>query len=87
MTSPFMSMDKDAARAMRDQYLVTSASAIKDLHLCERLWFFKKILRLPVTYGDGTGAAFGTVLHSVIERYLLADRLGKDPRSGNAVNL
>lgn len=64
--------------------LITSPSQHKTWETCNRQWFFAKRMKLPQpSKGHFT---FGTVLHAVIERYLLADELGRMP-DGSALNL
>lgn len=57
----------------------------KSSESCERKWWFKWVQKLP-TVESTTSQDFGTVIHSVLERFLRADDLGRDS-SGNAVNL
>lgn len=64
--------------------LVLSATQFQSAWDCRRQWFLTKILRLPVIQRDYL--VFGTVLHSVCERYLRADDLGRD-EAGNPVDL
>jgi hypothetical protein len=58
--------------------LRTSASAIETADPkhdgCYRKWFLQNVLKLPQLPREST--TFGTVLHSVVERYLLADMNG-----------
>lgn len=75
---------KDWKEARTVRLLVTSATQIETFLLCKRKWWLKKVRRLedPTTKSQ----AFGTVLHSVNERYLRADALGRDEK-GNLVDL
>lgn len=64
----------------------TSATQFETFDLCNRKWWLNKVRKLDA--GFATGAqVFGTVLHSVIERYMLADDNGRDPATGLAVDL
>ena len=66
--------------------LRTSATQHETFDLCKRKWWLNKIRRL--SDGGSTHAqALGTVLHSVCERYLLADDLGRDRETGEPVDL
>lgn len=73
----------------------TSTSTRLDIHpssvetfdeLCNRKWWFTQgpnpLPEMPRDYFD-----FGTTLHGIIERYMLADELGRDPKTGEEVNL
>lgn len=52
---------------------------------CPRQWWLRYVHRLPELVR--TNFDFGTVLHSVCERYLLADDTGRDPQTGEPVDL
>ena len=52
---------------------------------CRRKWWLKHVRRLPVA--KTASQAFGTVTHSVCERWLKADRRGIDPETGEPVEL
>ena len=65
--------------------LYTSATQYDTFELCPRKWFFLKVLRLPEMKKFAT--TFGTVLHQVAERYFLADDYGRDPETGELVDL
>jgi len=56
--------------------LILSASQINTKRRCLRAWWFEKVKRLPTPVISG--GVFGSVLHAVCERYLLADDLGRD---------
>ncbi len=61
-----------------------SPSQITTFLRCPRLWWFQKVRRLAeVDKGHGH---FGTVLHGVVERWLLAEG-GRDPATGERVDL
>lgn len=62
----------------------TSATQHETFDLCNRKWWLDKVRGLD--QGTSQSQAFGTVLHAVCERYLLADDLGRDP-DGNPVDL
>lgn len=64
-------------------FMRTSASQISNFELCRRKWWFKSVLGLPEM--KQSGAAFGTVFHGVVERYLKADDAGY--LDGKPVNL
>lgn len=63
-----------------------SASQIETFKLCKRKWWYDKVRRVP-RGGPTHAQAFGTVLHAVCERYLEADDLGRDPVTGEPVDL
>ncbi len=62
-----------------------SPSQIEVARLCVRKWWLSKVKKLPE--GEIRGGTFGTVLHSVCERFLKADDLGRDPATGQAANI
>lgn len=64
--------------------LWTSASQLETHGLCKRKWWFLYAKKLPTF--PKTHFAFGTILHEVCERYLLADYLGRDA-DGKPVDL
>ena len=57
--------------------LTISASQITTKRRCPRQWWFEKVRRLPTPVIKG--GPFGSVLHAVCERYLLADDCGRGP--------
>lgn len=61
-----------------------SPSDLEDAELCLRKHWYKKVAKVPEVMKGST--TFGTVLHGVVERYLRADDLGRDP-DGNPVDL
>jgi len=65
--------------------IVSSATQHETFELCKRKWWLGSVrgLKQPTTKSQ----AFGTVLHGVCERYLLADDLGRDRRAGQPVDL
>ncbi len=64
--------------------LRVSASQIEAKRRCRRYWWFDKVRGLKQP--QGKPQTFGTVLHAVAERYLLADDLGRN-EYGDPVNL
>ncbi|MCP4897861.1 MAG: PD-(D/E)XK nuclease family protein [bacterium] len=71
---------------LRSAAHVASASQIKTWLQCNRKWWFGKgPLHLPEL--DRGYFTFGTVLHAVLERWLGADDLGNDPKTGQPVDL
>lgn len=64
--------------------LLVSASQYDTFKSCKRKWWLDRVRKLdqPTTGSQ----VFGTVLHQVIERYLMADDLGRD-LAGNPVEL
>lgn len=65
--------------------LVISVSQVGDFTTCKRRWFLSRVVRLPTL--DRGYLTFGTVLHKVIERWMLADDQGNDPLTGQSVDL
>jgi hypothetical protein len=55
---------------------VMSASQLSTFQLCERKWAFQSIFRMPRQESESN--VFGTTLHSIAERWLKADDLGRD---------
>lgn len=68
----------------RDGMLITSPSQHSTWEECPSRWWLAKVARVPEPSKDYFTA--GTVGHSVIERYLTADDLGRMP-DGSLVNL
>lgn len=64
----------------------TSASQHETFERCRRAWWFPKVRRLPAPETTHS-QAFGTILHAVCERYLEADDLGRDRKTGEPVDL
>lgn len=54
----------------------TSASQFETYNLCRRKWWLDKVRKLYIP--SSTAQGFGTVLHAVVERWMLADDLGRD---------
>jgi hypothetical protein len=61
-----------------------SASQLRTHLSCKRKWYHEKVMKLPVRKSGAQ--TFGTVLHAVCERYLLADDRGYD-ENGEPVDL
>ena len=64
--------------------LKISASQVATKRRCARAWWLEKVRKLPTPVIKG--GVFGSVLHAVCERYLLADDLGRDS-TGQPVDL
>lgn len=56
---------------------VYSASQLETWTRCKRAWWFDKVVKVPAV--EKGYLVFGTVLHSVLERYLRADDTGRNP--------
>ena len=78
-------MDKTWDEARKVRLLQLSASQIETYRDCHRKWWLDKVRKLPTR--SSHSQVFGTVVHSVIERFLLADDLGRDTATGLPVNL
>lgn len=52
---------------------------------CSRKWFLDKVLKVPQPPFAAT--TLGTILHAIVERYLLADDNGRDVLTGEPVDL
>lgn len=63
-----------------------SASQIETANRSMRRWWLENVAGLRTTVAMDANLVFGTVLHSVIERYLEADDQGRD-QQGNKVEL
>lgn len=63
----------------------TSVSQLTAYSDCKRQWWWKWIKKMPTV--DKGYLTFGTVLHAVCERYLLADMQGRDRSTGKPVEL
>lgn len=62
-----------------------SASQLKTYERCPRLWWFDRVRDMPRNPST-KNQVFGKVLHSVLERYLKGDALGRNP-DGSPVDL
>lgn len=65
--------------------IYVSPSQVSSFLLCPRLYHGDKIRRLPRE--DKGHGHFGTCLHGVVERFLLSDDNGRDPKTGEIVDL
>lgn len=75
----------DWKKARTVRLLVTSPSQHETFDLCKRKWWLKHVRKLKEA--SSTSQVFGTVLHSVIDRWLRGDALGRDPQTGMMVDL
>ena len=62
-----------------------STSQIEMFEACHRKWWMHSVLRLPEVKKHST--AFGTIGHSVLDRFLSADDTGRDLETGEPVVL
>ena len=62
-----------------------SPSQAKTYKECQRKWGIEKVLRWPKLEKNKTATVFGSVLHEVAERWLLAYGGGVDPATGQPV--
>lgn len=65
--------------------MTISATQLETHALCRRKWWLDNVRKLTVL--QKTPQTFGDCLHAVIQRYLMADDLGRDPATGLAVDL
>lgn len=83
-----MSEEKTFKNPIRDGTLKISISQVNNADAkkdgCMRKWFLKSVVKLKEPKSKAT--TFGSVLHEVAERFLLADDLGLD-ETGEPVNL
>ena len=78
-------MAKKHWRELRERKLFTTSGTQHETYeRCKRKWWIKWVRKLGEPPRAPTG--FGTVLHSVIARYQMADDLGRD-RHGQVVDL
>lgn len=68
-----------------DKTLFTSSSQFSTFEDCERKWWLTWPMKVVQPLKDYF--AFGTALHACNERYLQADDLDRDPKTGKAVDL
>ena len=68
------------------RHFITSATQHETFELCNRKWWFQWVRRLEGGISSAS-QVFGTVVHSVCERYLLADDRGIDRKTGLPVDL
>ncbi len=66
------------------RHIQISLTQLETFDLCKRKWALDKVRQLPSP--EISAGPFGTVLHSVAERFLKADALGRDT-NGNPVDL
>jgi hypothetical protein len=71
---------------MKKANLIVSATQLKGFVACQRSWAFDRVWRLP-KYLKVENFGMGNVLHSVAERFFLADGTGRDPKTGKEVDL
>jgi len=64
--------------------LRVSATQFESMKLCERKWWFSRVRGLKEP--SSKSMILGTILHGVIERWLRADKNGRD-KDGNPVNI
>ena len=62
-----------------------SVSQSKTYSSCKRKWYLEKVAKLPVKFADSTTR--GSILHEVLERWLLADDRGIDLLANKPVDL
>jgi len=62
----------------------TSASQFETWNLCHRKWWLDKVRKLFIP--TSTSQGFGTVLHAVVEKWMMANDLGRDV-DGNPVEI
>lgn len=62
----------------------TSPSQVSNFELCARKWWLQSVVKLPTPETDAKH--FGTIFHSVVERYFRADDTGRGP-DGKPVDL
>ena len=67
------------------RHFITSPTQFETFSLCKRMWWLKHVRGLEII--SSTSQVFGTILHAVCERFLTADDLGNDPRTGRPVDL
>jgi RecB family exonuclease len=77
-------VQKDWRESRQRKHLIISASQIESFRLCHRKWWLNKVRKLKEPQKGSL--TFGTVLHSIIERYQKADELGRGP-DGRPVDL
>ena len=68
--------------------MIVSASQFKTYLRCRRAWWFEKVHKLEAFRAtEPEGTLFGSKLHEVLERWLRADNAGRDPDTGEPVDL
>jgi hypothetical protein len=78
---------KDWREIRRKKSFTTSPTQHETFDLCKRKWWFDRVRFPHLPQKPSKGQAFGTILHAVAERYLRADDLGRDPETGQPVEL
>lgn len=63
-----------------------SASQLDTFLTCPRKWWFAKVARLPELMNQAQ-FVFGDRLHEACERFLLGDETGRDPKTGEPIDL
>lgn len=69
----------------KKRLLTISASQVETFDRCPRAWWLSQVRGFKTFSSESQ--VFGTVLAAVAERYLLADDCGRDPKTGDAVDL
>lgn len=68
----------DWKKKRKKRLIQTSASQFETYNLCRRKWWLDKVRKLYIPSSGAQG--FGTVLHACVERWMLADDLGRDDK-------
>jgi hypothetical protein len=71
---------------MSKKDLWISVSQIKDFMRCQRLWVLTRMWKIP-TIKKAKVFGMGNILHAVFERWLDADDTGRNPKTGEVVEL
>lgn len=77
----------DTTKPKQRRLRTISASQLDTFADCNRKWWFQRIKRLKEPLRLEDPRTFGDVLHACIERYLRADDTGRDPQTGEVVEL
>lgn len=72
---------KSRLKLLKPGNIVVSPSQLDTAESCLRKWWFERIIKLPTIQKDYL--TFGTLFHSVVERWLAADRVGRVPSPFN----
>jgi len=82
-TTPTIKKSWRETRTIR--LMLLSATQLETAELCVRKWWLHWVRKLSTS--KTTSQTFGTVLHDVNQRFLKTDNVGRDPKTGQSMEL
>ena len=82
-TTPTIKKSWRETRTIR--LMLLSATQLETAELCIRKWWLHWVRKLSTS--KTTSQTFGTVLHDVNQRFLKTDNVGRDPKTGQSMEL